>query len=91
MAVLRRHAQIVNQRGLHARASAAFAREAMRYDARVNVRLEGVSANAASIMDLLMLGAHIGQVVEIETEGAEAEAALNALCALIERRFDEKE
>jgi phosphocarrier protein len=88
---LRRSAQIVNQRGLHARASAAFAREAMKFDARVHVRLDGVTASAASIMDLLMLGAHVGQVVEIETEGAQAADAMEALLDLIARRFDEKE
>jgi len=52
-----RSAELVNQRGLHARASAAFAREASKYDARITVRYDGMSASAASIMDLLMLGA----------------------------------
>ena len=48
---------ITNKLGLHARASAAFAREAARFDAKVTVRYDGMSASAASIMDLLMLGA----------------------------------
>ena len=60
-----RSAELMNQRGLHARASAAFAREASKYNARVTVRYDGMSASAASIMDLLMLGAHVGQTVEI--------------------------
>jgi phosphocarrier protein HPr len=84
-------AEIVNQRGLHARASAAFAREALKYDAKVTVTFDGMSANAASIMDLLMLGARIGHSVEIETEGRQAKEALAALCDLIARKFDEKE
>ncbi|MBU6318674.1 MAG: HPr family phosphocarrier protein [Alphaproteobacteria bacterium] len=86
-----RMADIVNQRGLHARASAAFAREAMNYDARVTVRFDGMTASAASIMDLLMLGARIGHTIEIETEGPQAAEALEALCQLIARKFDERD
>ncbi len=86
-----RSAELVNQRGLHARASAAFAREAAKFDAKVTVRYDGMSASAASIMDLLMLGARVGQTIEIDAEGAEAIDALNAVCDLIGRKFDEKE
>ena len=86
-----RSAELVNQRGLHARASAAFAREASKFDARVTVRYDGMSASAASIMDLLMLGARFGQTVEIDAEGREAREALDAVCNLIGRKFDEKE
>jgi phosphocarrier protein HPr len=86
-----RSAELVNQRGLHARASAAFAREASKYDAKVTVRYDGMTASAASIMDLLMLGARFGQVIEIDAEGPEAREALDAVCDLIGRRFDEKE
>ncbi len=86
-----RSAELVNQRGLHARASAAFAREASRYNAKVTVRYDGMSASAASIMDLLMLGARFGQTVEIDAEGPEAHQALEAVCDLIGRKFDEKE
>ena len=86
-----RSAELVNQRGLHARASAAFAREASKYDAKVTVRYDGMTASAASIMDLLMLGARVGQVIDIDAEGPEARQALDAVCDLIARRFDEKE
>ena len=86
-----RSAELVNQRGLHARASAAFAREAAKFDARVTVRYDGMSASAASIMDLLMLGARVGQVIEIDAEGPQAREALDAICNLIARRFDERE
>ncbi|MDZ4761796.1 MAG: HPr family phosphocarrier protein [Alphaproteobacteria bacterium] len=87
----RRSAEIINQRGLHARASAAFAREALKHDAKVIVNFDDMTASAASIIDLLMLGARIGHTVEIETEGREAEQALGALCELIARKFDEKD
>jgi phosphocarrier protein len=86
-----RSAELVNQRGLHARASAAFAREASRYNARITVHHDGMAANAASIMDLLMLGARFGQTVEIDAEGAQAHEALEALCELVARKFDEKD
>lgn len=86
-----RSAELVNQRGLHARASAALAREAAKFNARVTVRHDGMSASAASIMDLLMLGARVGQVIEIEADGPEARQALDAVCDLVGRRFDEKE
>jgi phosphocarrier protein len=86
-----RSAELVNQRGLHARASAAFAREAVKYDAKITVRHDGMTASAASIMDLLMLGARFGQVIEIDAEGAQAREALDAVCDLIARKFDEKD
>lgn len=86
-----RSAELVNQRGLHARASAAFAREASKYDARITVQYDGMSASAASIMDLLMLGARFGQTIEIDADGPQAREALEAVCTLIARKFDEKD
>ena len=86
-----RKAELVNQRGLHARASAAFAREAAKFDAKVTVHYDGMTASAASIMDLLMLGARVGQTIEIHAEGREAREALDAVCDLVGRRFDERE
>jgi phosphocarrier protein HPr len=86
-----RSAELVNQRGLHARASAALAREASRWNAKVTVHHDGMSASAASIMDLLMLAARVGQTIEIDAEGPQAVEALGAICALIARKFDEKD
>ena len=86
-----RSAELVNQRGLHARASAALAREASRYNAKVTVRYDGMTASPASIMDLLMLGARVGQTVEIDAEGEQAQEALDATCTLIARKFDAKD
>ncbi|MFT3723419.1 MAG: HPr family phosphocarrier protein [Hyphomonadaceae bacterium] len=86
-----RRAELVNQRGLHARASAAFAREASKFNAKITVHHDGMSASAASIMDLLMLGARVGQTIEIDAEGPEAHEALDAVCNLIGRKFDEKD
>ncbi|MND01326.1 Phosphocarrier protein NPr [compost metagenome] len=68
-----------------------MAREASRYNAKITVRYDGMTASAASIMDLLMLGARVGQTIEIDAEGEQAHEALDALCALITRKFDEKD
>jgi phosphocarrier protein len=86
-----RSAELMNQRGLHARASAAFAREAAKYNAKITVHYDGMAASAASIMDLLMLGARVGQTVQIDAEGPQAQEALDAVCDLIARKFDEKD
>ncbi len=82
---------IVNKRGLHARASAAFVKLAEQFDAEVSVTKDGQMVSGSSIMGLLMLGASPGSVILIETEGPEAEEALEALTALVEARFNEEE
>ena len=82
---------IINKRGLHARASAKFVRLASGFDAEVRVTKDGQTVDARSIMGLMMLAAGPGCCVEIEAEGAEAEQALAALAALVAARFDEDE
>jgi len=86
-----RSAEIVNQKGLHARASRKFAEIAVTFpEVRVIVSKDGESALGHSLMDLMMLGAGFGSVIEISTEGDQAEAALEALCALVRDRFGEE-
>ncbi len=82
---------IVNKRGLHARASAAFVKTAEQFDAEVSVTKDDQTVPGDSIMGLLMLGAELGATISIETEGPEAEEALEALTALVEARFHEDE
>lgn len=82
---------ITNKRGLHARASATFVKTAERFDAEVTVRKDGQAVNGSSIMGLLMLSAGPGSTILIETEGPEAEEALEALTTLVEARFNEEE
>jgi phosphocarrier protein HPr len=81
---------IVNQRGLHARASAKFVQLAAGFNASIEVERDGVTVGGTSIMGLMMLAAGIGSTIEISAEGAEAEAALDALCELVANRFDEE-
>lgn len=83
--------EIVNVKGLHARASAKFCTLAEQFDARVTVRKDGLSVSAYSIMGLLMLAAARGSSIEIFAEGRQADAALAALKELVETRFGEAE
>ena len=85
-----RTVEIVNQRGLHARASAKFVKLAARFDAEVTVTKDGTTVDARSIMGLMMLAAGPGMQIEIAAEGPDAEQALDALVALVETRFDEE-
>ena len=86
----RRTVEIVNERGLHARASAKFVKLASEYDAEVRVSREGSTVDARSIMGLMMLAAGIGSEVELEADGPQAEAAVAALAELVANRFHEE-
>ena len=84
-----RTVEIVNERGLHARASAKFVKLAATFDAEVKVSREGTTVDARSIMGLMMLAAGLGSSIEISAEGPEAAPALDALVELVQARFDE--
>ena len=86
-----RTVEIVNTRGLHARASAKFVKMASWFEAEVRVSKDGQTVDARSIMGLMMLAAGPGCCIVIEAEGAEAEAAVAALETLVAARFDEEE
>ena len=80
---------IINEKGLHARASAKFVEVVERFDARAEVTKDGETVSGDSIMGLLMLGASRGTQILVATEGAEAENLLTALEALVANRFGE--
>ena len=84
-----RHLDIINVKGLHARASARFVEVVEAHDATATVRRDGLSAAGDSIMGLLMLAASMGTSIEVETKGPEAEELANALATLIGDRFGE--
>ena len=84
-----RTVEIVNERGLHARASAKFVKMAAGFDAEVTVSRDGACVDARSIMGLMMLAAGPGSTIHIAAEGEQAADALEALCALVAARFDE--
>jgi phosphocarrier protein len=87
----RRTVEIINKRGLHARASAKFVKLASGFDAEVRVSRDGQTVDARSIMGLMMLAAGPGCCIDIEAEGNQAIEVLDALSDLIRRRFDEDE
>lgn len=88
----RRTVTIVNQRGLHARASAKFVGEvaALTENVSVKVAKDGNSAGGGSIMGLMMLGAAKGDTVEILVEGDGQDAVLEHLVTLVENGFGEE-
>ena len=86
---LRREVEIVNTRGLHARASAKFVKCAEQFDADINVSRDGHTVPATSIMGLMMLAAQMGSTILIEASGRDAEPALDALASLVASRFGE--
>ncbi|KCZ49427.1 HPr family phosphocarrier protein [Hyphomonas pacifica] len=83
-------ATIVNRKGLHARASAKLSRLAGEFDSRIIVTHEGETADARSIMDLMMLVAHTGCEVDIRAEGPDAAEAVTAIASLIAEGFGEQ-
>ena len=83
--------QIVNKLGLHARAAAKLTHVAGGFQCDIWVSRSGRRVNAKSIMGVMMLAAGKGAEVLIEAEGADADAALAALVALIADRFGEGE
>ncbi|RGP38301.1 HPr family phosphocarrier protein [Pseudotabrizicola alkalilacus] len=80
---------IINEKGLHARASAKFVEVVEAFDAQAQVTKDGMTVSGDSIMGLLMLAASRGTSIEVRTTGAEADPLAEALCALVANRFGE--
>lgn len=89
-ATVSRHLEIVNERGLHARASAKFVETVERFDASAHVSRDGHTVTGDSIMGLLMLAAAKGSSIAVTTSGQEAEALMDALASLLATRFGEE-
>ncbi len=87
----RAEAEIVNKLGLHARASAKLTQLASSFPAEVWLERNGRRVNAKSIMGVMMLAASRGTSIVVDTEGSEAEAALQAILELIADKFGEGE
>lgn len=86
---VRRTVAIANRRGLHARASAKFVTLASTQPCEVQVEKDSSSVTGTSIMGLMMLGAAKGDSITISADGDGAEAAVEALVALVEGKFGE--
>ncbi len=84
-----RNLPIVNEKGMHARASAKFVETVEQFSSEVEVSKGGMTASGDSIMGLLMLAASKGTTIEIRVSGDDAEALADALEALVADRFGE--
>ena len=90
-APLTREMEILNKRGLHARATAKFVKCVERFAAEVTVTRLGETVGGRSIMGLLTLAAAQGTTILVEARGPQAKEVLEALAALILNKFDEGE
>jgi phosphocarrier protein len=86
---VRATAEILNKRGLHARASAKFVTMVARYQSEITVSRDGATVSGRSIMGLMMLGASLGSSIDITAQGPDAPEAMEALLALVARKFEE--
>lgn len=89
--MIRTSITISNKLGLHARASAKLTKLATGFKSEVFMTRNGRKVNAKSIMGVMMLAAGMGAEIEIETDGEDEQAAMDALRALINDKFGEGE
>jgi len=89
--MLERSLEIVNKKGLHARAAAKLINLTNGFDSEVYVVKGESEVNGKSILGLLMLAAHQGTTVTIRVEGTDEEVAMTSICDLIESKFQEPE
>ena len=89
-AVIRRNFEIKNRLGLHARAAAQLVQALAKFNADITVTKEGQAVNGKSIIGLMMLAAACGTTIEVAVHGPDAEAAVAAIEALIDEKFNEE-
>ncbi len=89
--MLQREAEIINQLGMHARASAKLTQLAGQFKSNIWLTRNGKRVNAKSIMGVMMLAAAKGATINIETDGPDETAAMQALTELIANGFEEGE
>lgn len=82
---------ICNQKGLHARAAAAFVKCLSDIDAEISVEKDGQIADGSSILSLMMLAASKGSTIKVSAVGKEAQKAVNSLSNLVNSRFGEEQ
>lgn len=89
MSRVERTVTIANQRGLHARASSKFVTLVSEMEVDIEVSRDGQTVAGSSILDLMMLGAAMGDTITISGEGDGADAAVDKLAELVESKFGE--
>jgi phosphocarrier protein len=89
--MLEQQIEIINKLGLHARASAKLVSTAARFSSDIKVEFGPHTADAKSIMSVMMLAASVGSLVKVKTNGSDEQAAMEAVTSLINNYFDEEE
>jgi len=84
-----RTVKIVNKLGLHARPAAEIVKTAARFKSDITIIRDDLEVNGKSIMGVMMLAAEFGSTILLRAEGPEADAALDALAALVAAKFGE--
>ncbi len=85
-----RSVQILNKNGLHARPAADIVKIAAKFQSEITLIRDGTEVNGKSIMGVMMLAAECGATLLLRAEGADADAALDALDMLIKNKFGER-
>jgi phosphocarrier protein HPr len=88
--MVERRVTVVNAHGIHARPAAEIVKTAARFTSNVLLEKDGLEVNGKSIMGVMMLAAECGSEVIIRADGPDADAALDALAALIAGKFGEE-
>jgi phosphocarrier protein HPr len=84
-----REAKIVNKLGIHARPAAEIVKTAGKFKSSITIVRDDLEVNAKSIMGVMMLAAEFGSTIALRATGDDADAALEALCAVIANKFGE--
>jgi phosphocarrier protein HPr len=85
-----RQVSVSNALGLHARAAARFVHRASQFTSRIRVTKGGQTVDGKSILGLLLLAAARGTTLDLEADGDDAQAAMDALVQLVDAGFDEQ-
>jgi phosphocarrier protein len=89
--MLEHNIEIINKLGLHARAAAKLVNTAGRFASRVEIEFAGNTADAKSIMAVMMLAASKGSQILVRTDGEDEQEAMDEICGLINNYFEEDE
>jgi phosphotransferase system HPr (HPr) family protein len=89
--MITKEVEIINKKGLHARAASKLVQVATKYKARIQLARDGQVSDAKSILGVLVLAAHQGSFLTINAEGEDEQEAIEGLVDLINRKFDEGE
>jgi phosphocarrier protein HPr len=84
-----REARILNKLGIHARPAAEIVKTAARFKSNITIVRDDLEVNAKSIMGVMMLAAEFGSTIVVRAVGEDADAAVDALCAVIANKFGE--